>query len=71
MTTAPFSLPPNSASPTGRSISSSSGTYFGFTFSLFDATVLKVDTKEQWADYLTKGLNRVTFERIHKLVQEW
>ena len=33
--------------------------------------VLKIDTKEQWADYLTKGLNRETFEHIRKLVQGW
>ena len=31
----------------------------------------KIDTKEQWADYLTKGLNRETFEYIRKLVQGW
>ena len=33
--------------------------------------ILKIDTKEQWADYLTKGLNRETFEHIRKLVQGW
>ena len=32
-----------------------------------DVAVLKIDTKEQWADYLKKGLNRETFERIRKL----
>jgi hypothetical protein len=31
----------------------------------------KIDTKEQRADYLTKGLNRDTFEHIRKLVQGW
>jgi Reverse transcriptase (RNA-dependent DNA polymerase) len=36
-----------------------------------DVVILKIDTKEQWADYLTKGLNRETFERIRKLVQGW
>ncbi|KAI2513951.1 hypothetical protein MHU86_335 [Fragilaria crotonensis] len=36
-----------------------------------DVSILKVDTKEQWADYLTKGLNRETFEHIRKLVQGW
>ncbi|KAI2504402.1 hypothetical protein MHU86_10081 [Fragilaria crotonensis] len=36
-----------------------------------DVAVLKIDTKEQWADYLTKGLNRETFEHIRKLVQGW
>lgn len=33
--------------------------------------VLKIDTKEQWADYLTKGLSRETFEHIRRLVQGW
>ena len=33
--------------------------------------VLKIDTKEQKADYLTKGLNREVFERIRKLTQGW
>ena len=36
-----------------------------------EVVVLKIDTKEQWADYLTKGLNREVFERIRKLVQGW
>jgi Reverse transcriptase (RNA-dependent DNA polymerase) len=36
-----------------------------------EVVVLKIDTKEQWADYLTKGLNRETFETIRKLVQGW
>jgi hypothetical protein len=34
-------------------------------------TILKVDTKEQRADYLTKGLVRKLFEHIRKLVQGW
>ena len=33
--------------------------------------VLKIDTKEQRADYLTKGLSREIFERIRKLTQGW
>ena len=33
--------------------------------------ILKVGTQEQWADYLTKGLNRESFERVRKLVQGW
>ena len=33
--------------------------------------IVKVDTQEQWADYLTKGLNRETFEQVRKLVQGW
>jgi hypothetical protein len=36
-----------------------------------DVNVLKIDTAEQWADYLTKGLSREAFERIRKLVQGW
>ena len=36
-----------------------------------EVNVLKIDTTEQWADYLTKGLNREVFERIRKLVQGW
>jgi len=36
-----------------------------------DVEVLKIDTTEQWADYLTKGLSREAFERIRKLVQGW
>ena len=34
-------------------------------------TVVKVNTEEQWADYLTNGLSRETFERVRKLVQGW
>ena len=34
-------------------------------------TIVKVDTQEQWADFLTKGLNRESFERVRKLVQGW
>ena len=33
-----------------------------------DVSVLKIDTKDQCADYLTKGLSRETFEHIRKLV---
>lgn len=33
--------------------------------------VLKVDTLEQAADYLTKGLVREAFKRIWKIVQGW
>jgi hypothetical protein len=33
--------------------------------------IVKIDTSEQRADYLTKGLTRETFERIRKLVQGW
>jgi hypothetical protein len=33
--------------------------------------VVKIDTKEQKADYLTKGLSREVFERIRKLAQGW
>lgn len=36
-----------------------------------EVVVMKIDTTEQWADYLTKGLNREVFERIRKLVQGW
>ena len=36
-----------------------------------EVVVLKIDTTEQWADYLTKGLSREVFERIRKLVQGW
>ena len=38
-----------------------------------DGTVAvhKIDTQEQRADYLTKGLNRETFERVRKFVQGW
>ena len=34
-----------------------------------DVQVLKIATTNQLADYLTKGLNRKTFERIRKLAQ--
>ena len=33
--------------------------------------IVKVDTKEQWADILTKGLNREGFERVRQLIQGW
>ena len=33
--------------------------------------IVKVDTQEQWADFLTKGLNRESFERVRNLVQGW
>ena len=33
--------------------------------------VHKIDTQSQRADYLTKGLNRESFERVRKLVQGW
>ncbi|KAI2488976.1 hypothetical protein MHU86_25628 [Fragilaria crotonensis] len=33
--------------------------------------IIKVDTQEQWADMLTKGLNRESFERVRRLVQGW
>jgi hypothetical protein len=33
--------------------------------------VSKIDTAEQRADYLTKGLARESFEKIRKLVQGW
>jgi hypothetical protein len=36
-----------------------------------DCIVLKIDTSEQRADYLTKGLAREVFERIRKLNQGW
>ena len=36
-----------------------------------DVSVLKIDTKDQCADYLTNGLARETFEHIRKLVQGW
>ena len=36
-----------------------------------DVQVLKIATTDQLADYLTKGLNRETFERIRKLAQGW
>lgn len=34
-------------------------------------SIVKIDTKEQQADYLTKGLPRETFEKIRLLVQGW
>jgi hypothetical protein len=34
-------------------------------------SILKIDTKEQRADYLTTGLSREVFETIRKLVQGW
>ena len=34
-------------------------------------TVHKVDTLDQLADYLTKGLTRESFERVRKLAQGW
>jgi hypothetical protein len=36
-----------------------------------EITILKIDTTEQRADYLTKGLPRETFEKIRLLVQGW
>jgi hypothetical protein len=36
-----------------------------------DVQVEKIDTKEQLADYLTKGLTRETFEYLRKQVQGW
>ena len=33
--------------------------------------IRKIDTQSQRADYLTKGLNRESFERVRKLVQGW
>ena len=33
--------------------------------------IVKVDNQEQWADFLTKGLHRESFERVRKLVQGW
>ena len=33
--------------------------------------IVKVDTQEQWANFLTKGLNRESFKGVHKLVQGW
>jgi hypothetical protein len=35
------------------------------------AEIHKIDTQSQRADYLTKGLNRESFERVRKLVQGW
>ena len=34
-------------------------------------SIHKIDTQEQRADYLTKGLNRESFERVRKFVQGW
>ena len=52
--------------------------YFMFKWNFFwhhvtngDVQVLKIATTDQLADYLTKGLNRKTFERIRKLAQGW
>jgi hypothetical protein len=36
-----------------------------------EITIVKIDTTEQRADYLTKGLPRDTFEKIRKLAQGW
>jgi hypothetical protein len=36
-----------------------------------DIQVEKIATKEQLADYLTKGLTRETFEYLRKQVQGW
>jgi len=36
-----------------------------------DITIEKISTEEQQADYLTKGLDRTTFETIRRLVQGW
>ncbi|KAI2500679.1 hypothetical protein MHU86_13829 [Fragilaria crotonensis] len=33
--------------------------------------IVNVDTQEQRADFLTKGLNRESFECVRKLVQGW
>jgi hypothetical protein len=33
--------------------------------------IVKVDTQEQWANFLTKGLNCESFKRVRKLVQGW
>jgi hypothetical protein len=33
--------------------------------------IVKVDTQAQWADFLTRGLNRESFERVQKLFQGW
>jgi hypothetical protein len=33
--------------------------------------IIKVDTQEQWADMLTKGLDCESFERVRRLVQGW
>jgi hypothetical protein len=34
-------------------------------------TVSKIDTTVQWADFLTKPLPKITFERLRKLVMGW
>ena len=36
-----------------------------------EVTVVKIDTKDQQADFLTKGLDRELFESNHKSVQGW
>ena len=36
-----------------------------------EVTIEKIDTTEQKADYLTKGLTREAFECIRLLVQRW
>ena len=36
-----------------------------------DMTVHKIDTTLQWADFLTKPLVRVIFERLRRLVMGW
>jgi hypothetical protein len=36
-----------------------------------EISISKIDTAEQRADYLTKGLPRESFEKIRKLVQGW
>ena len=33
--------------------------------------IIKIESANQWADYLTKPLTRDTFEKIRKLVQKW
>ena len=38
---------------------------------LFNLTIVKIDSANQWADYLTKGLTKDLFEHIRKLVQGW
>jgi hypothetical protein len=45
--------------------------HFWSAVSSGEITVVKIDTTEQRADYLTKGLPRDTFEKIRKLVQGW
>ena len=36
-----------------------------------EMTVHKIDTTLQWADFLTKPLTKVNFERLRKLVMGW